>query len=205
MDAVIFDVDGTLWDSRKEVADSWRLLLSVRGIPSDHITPERLKKEFGKPMQAIGDSLFPDIPENERRSLCSDLCVFEVEYLKTHFPNVYDGVPELFQALTEKGFPLFIVSNCQAGYIEDLLETSGLTGFVTDHLCPDDTGYDKAGNIAEIIRRFPHSPPVYVGDTEADYMSAKAAGCAFIHAAYGFGEVPEAERAIRAPLELLDC
>ena len=203
MDAVIFDVDGTLWDSRAEVADSWRLLCSVRKVPCAHITPERLKAEFGKPMSAIADSLFPDLPENERLALGKELCIFEVEYLKTHFPNVYDGVRELFTALTKRGLPLFIVSNCQAGYIEDLLETNNLTEYVKDHLCPDDTGLDKAGNIREIIRRYSLTDPVYVGDTMGDFSAANAAGCPFIHAAYGFGEVPEAGRSIEEPLGLL--
>ncbi|MBR3232137.1 MAG: HAD family hydrolase, partial [Lachnospiraceae bacterium] len=136
MDAVIFDVDGTLWDSRREVADAWRLVTSVHRLPYTHITPERLKDEFGKPMIEIARSLFPDLSENELLPLCKELCDFEVEYLKTHFPNVYSGVRELFLALTERNIPLFIVSNCQAGYIEDLLMTNDLEDFVKDHLCP---------------------------------------------------------------------
>ncbi len=203
MDAVIFDVDGTLWDSRSEVADSWKLVCSAHNVPSDHITPERLKHEFGKTMTAIGESLFPDLPENERQPLCKELCDFEVEYVRTHYPNVYDGVRKLFKTLTAKNIPLFIVSNCQAGYIEDLLDTNNLNAFVKDHLCPDDTGLDKAGNIREIIRRHNLTDPVYVGDTMGDCSSAKAAGCPFIHAAYGFGEVPEAEKVILKPLDLL--
>lgn len=204
MDAVIFDVDGTLWDSRREVADAWRLVTSVHHLPYTHITPERLKEEFGKPMIEIARSLFPDLSENELLPLCKELCDFEVEYLKTHFPNVYTGVRELFLALTERNIPLFIVSNCQAGYIEDLLMTNNLEDFVKDHLCPDDTGLDKAGNIKEIIRRHSLTDPVYVGDTMGDYTAAAAAGCPFIYASYGFGEVPEGTPAIAAPLDLLN-
>ncbi|MCR5560445.1 MAG: HAD family hydrolase [Bacteroidales bacterium] len=203
MDSVIFDVDGTLWDSRREVADSWKLVCRSRAVPSSHITPERLKAEFGKPMAEIGRSLFPELGEMKRNELCRELCDFEVAYLKEHFPKVYEGVPELFAALARKQIPLFIVSNCQAGYIGVLLKSNELVPFVKDHLCPDDSGFDKAGNIKEIIRRHKLLSPVYVGDTMGDYGSAKKAGCAFIHAAYGFGEVPDAERKIESPLELL--
>ena len=65
MDALIFDVDGTLWDSTEKVAVAWRQVCEREGVPSDMITPERLKKEFGKTLENIGYSLFPFLPKEE--------------------------------------------------------------------------------------------------------------------------------------------
>ncbi|MER2025373.1 MAG: HAD hydrolase-like protein, partial [Eubacteriales bacterium] len=58
MDSIIFDVDGTLWDSTDKVALSWQKVTESHNVPADHITPARLKQEFGKTMVAIARSLF---------------------------------------------------------------------------------------------------------------------------------------------------
>ena len=75
--------------------------------------------------------------------------------------------PQLESVLTQLAarLPLFLVSNCQAGYIETFLDCTGFAPYITDHLCPGDTGEGKAENIREIIRRHHLKSPVYVGDT----------------------------------------
>ena len=54
-----------------------------------------------------------------------------------------------------------------------------------------------------VVERNEFQNPVYVGDTELDYDSAERAGLPFIHAAYGFGQVPEAPQ-ISSISELLE-
>ena len=44
--------------------------------------------------------------------------------------------------------------------------------------------------------------PVYVGDTHMDERSARQAGCAFIHAAYGFGDAEAPDAAAQSPAEI---
>ena len=202
MKAFIFDVDGTLWDSTDKVAISWQMACRERGIPCDHITGDRLKREFGKLLPDIGYSIFPDLSKEEALRLTEICCDVENEYLLTNGPAPYAGVPELFAELSKK-MPLFIVSNCQAGYIEAFLASTGLGSFVTDHLCPGDTGNAKADNIKEIIRRHHLTDVAYVGDTAGDAASAKEAGIPFIFAAYGFGSVANAAATIGSPLDLL--
>ena len=65
MDSIIFDVDGTLWDSTNEVADAWIIAAKEFGAPYEHITGERLHKEFGKTMDDIAYSLFSEYPPEE--------------------------------------------------------------------------------------------------------------------------------------------
>ena len=202
MNAVIFDVDGTIWDSTEKVALSWRNTCARYSIPSSHITADRLKKEFGKLLPDIGRSVFPNLPEDEVLRLTEECCEDENRYLLIDPPKAYDGIHELFQTLS-KEIPIFIVSNCQAGYIEAMLEATGLGAFVTDHLCPGDTGKAKAANICQIIDQYSLTNAVYVGDTAGDAKAASAADIPFIFAAYGFGEVTDAAATINAPLELL--
>ena len=68
MKGIIFDVDGTLWDSTKEVAVAWNKVLQEEMEGHEILTVEGLQKEFGKPMDAIAESLFPELPEKAEKS-----------------------------------------------------------------------------------------------------------------------------------------
>jgi phosphoglycolate phosphatase len=102
--------------------------------------------------------------------------------------KLYPGVRELLTVLGEK-YPLFIVSNCLAGYIENFLQQHQLEHLFTDHECSGNTGRPKAENIGMIIDRNQLKNPVYVGDTMGDFEAAKKNQIPFIYAEYGFGEV----------------
>ncbi len=202
MRSYIFDVDGTIWDSTEAVAVSWRETAKRHGAPYEHITPERLKQEFGKLLEDIGRSIFPDLDQETIDQVTGDLCDEENEYIRKHGPEPYDGVREMLEMLS-KEHELFIVSNCQAGYIEAMLEKTGLGSYFKDHLCPGDTGNPKGDNIREIVRRHHLEDAVYVGDTLGDYESTKYAGLPFVFARYGFGEVPNPDYTIDTPMDLL--
>lgn len=202
MKAVIFDIDGTLWDSTEKVAVSWRKTCTRHKVPCSHITGERLKKEFGKLLPDIGRSVFPELPEEEVLRLTEECCENENRDLLANPPEAYPGVHELFRVLAGQ-MPVFIVSNCQAGYIEAMLKATGLEDFVTDHLCPGDTGEAKAENICRIIDKYGLTDAVYVGDTAGDAKASANAGIPFVFAAYGFGHVENAAATIFSPPELL--
>jgi phosphoglycolate phosphatase len=202
MDAIIFDVDGTLWDSTPQVAIAWQMIAKNCKVPYEHITPERLHREFGKMMKDIAYSIFPDLSKEDALGVLKECMDYEVAYLLSHPPLPYDGVEQVFKYFNRK-IPLFIVSNCQAGYIETFLETSDLSEYITCHLCPDDTGLNKAGNIKKIVDDFDLHSAVYVGDTMGDYNSAREAGVDFIYAKYGFGDVPDAPETIFKPRDLI--
>ena len=105
--------------------------------------------------------------------------------------------------LAEK-YPLFIVSNCQCGYIEVLLKTTGLGPYIKDHLCFGETQVSKGETMRMLVERNNLKSPVYIGDTQGDADACKAADVPFIFAEYGFGEVPSANRRIREFSELRD-
>lgn len=202
MDSIILDVDGTLWDSTAEVAEVWKIAAMDYNAPFAHITPERLKQEFGKTAEAIAVSLYPEYTPERAIEITQHACEIENEWLYSHRPSLYDGVKETVIALSEK-VPLFIVSNCQAGYIELLIDITGIAPYITDHLCPGDTGLTKAANICKIVQKHRLKSPVYVGDTTGDLAASREAGVRFVYAAYGFGTVDEYDAAIDHPRELL--
>ena len=116
---------------------------------------------------------------------------------RTVYPNgdLYEGVVETIRKLAEK-YPLFIVSNCQCGYIEVMIESSGIGPFIRDHLCFGETGTPKSETIRALMDRNDLKDVVYVGDTQGDADACRDAGVPFVFAEYGFGDVPDAETRI---------
>ncbi len=202
MDSIIFDVDGTLWDSTFVVAKSWDEISKREYDPDLDITADLLKCHFGKLLPDIGRAVFTKVDDAEALRLTDLCCEAEHRALLATPPDVYPGIRQVIKELSKK-YSLYIVSNCQAGYIEDFLEGTGLGEYFKDHLCPGDTGVAKAENIKEIVRRNNLKDAVYVGDTMGDYRATKEAGLPFIFASYGFGEVPTPDYTIDEPLELL--
>ena len=204
MDSIIFDVDGTLWDTTHVVADAWNEIVRSETSLDLSITPQKLKTLFGKTMPDIAAILFPEEPKENQLRLIDLCCQREEEALRKKSGALY---PQLESVLTQLAarLPLFLVSNCQAGYIETFLDCTGFAPYITDHLCPGDTGEGKAENIREIIRRHHLKSPVYVGDTDGDYQAVKSAGDSipFIFASYGFGFVENPDYVITCPADLL--
>ena len=202
MNSIIFDVDGTLWDSTFVVADAWNKIVKKEYDSHLSFTADDLKAQFGKLLPDIARSIFPKLPNDEQLHLIDLCCLQEHTDLLANPPALYDGMTESIQQLSKKN-PLYIVSNCQAGYIEVFLKSTGLSGYFQDHLCPGDTGLAKADNIREIVRRHRLTDAVYLGDTMGDYTATKEAGLPFIFASYGFGKVPTPDYTIDRPLDLL--
>ena len=199
-DALVFDIDGTLWDSCEGVRDSWELSLRERFGCGDAPTLGQVRSIMGLTPDEIAVKLFSAFGPRARE-VFDLLSVDECAYLAVHGASVYPGVPAVLRALAAER-RLFIVSNCQAGYIEAFLASAGLEAQFEGHLCAGVTGLDKSGNLGELIRAHGLSRPVYIGDTRGDEAAARARGCAFIHAAYGFGEADAPDAVLRDFYEL---
>ncbi len=200
-DGIIFDVDGTLWDSTETVARAYNAAFEETGCAGVHVTADSIRHEFGKPMDEIGRDLLPHLPADERTSVMTRCMELEDAFLRRYPPSPYAGLEETLDVL-RRDWPLFIVSNCQQGYIELFLEMTGLTERFEDHLCWGDTGLMKADTIRLMAQRHHLAAPVYVGDIEADCTAARAAGCAFVWASYGFGTAAQPDAVIRTVREL---
>ncbi len=186
---ILFDLDGTLWDSSENVAKAWSKVLSDKYPELNKtVTGADLRGYMGKTLDKIGELMLPFVDGKKRAQIMSDCCGYENEYLAKHGGVLYPKLEETLGRLSER-YGLYIVSNCQAGYIESFFEYSGLSRFFSDYECPGGTGLEKGDNNKIIIERNSLVSAVYVGDTVGDFESANYAGIPFIHAAYGFGKV----------------
>lgn len=205
MDSIIFDIDGTLWDSTEIVAQAWQDYLQEKEQITLSLTAKTLKGLFGRLLPDIAAVLLPDLPVSEQLRIIGGCCQAEhAALLKTCAP-LYPGLENTLAELSGR-HRLFIVSNCQAGYCEVFLKASGLGRYFTAHLCPGDTGKAKAFNIRKITADYQLKDPVYVGDTLGDFQACQEAGVPFIFASYGFGSVDSEGclAVLKKPADLLD-
>lgn len=188
-DSIFFDLDGTLWDATKAIADGWNIVLREHPdvIPSEPITLECIRYYMGLTNEELGAILFPSLASESQMKMMRASCAIENQVLGETGGILYPNVLETLAVLSER-IPLFIVSNCQCGYIECFLGANGGAPFITDHLCADDTKREKAENIRILVERYGLKSPVLVGDTSSDSIAAEKAGIPFIYAKYGFGE-----------------
>lgn len=186
-ESLIFDIDGTLWDSRALVAEGYNLQLKDEGLEHLFVNAQQLKALFGKVMTEIADVLFAEIPLPERYALMERCMARENRYLQENPCAIgYPGVKETLIRLAES-HRLFIVSNSQRGYPELCIRKLGLGSCITACLCFGDTGTSKGKTIRTLMQRHNIRSCVYIGDTQGDYEATLEAGIPFIWASYGFG------------------
>lgn len=186
-ESLIFDIDGTLWDSRALVAEGYNIQLRAENLAHLCVTAEDLKPLFGRVMTDIADVILASIPKARRYDLMERCMATENQYLHDHPCHIgYPGIRETVAALAKK-HRLFIVSNSQKGYPELCISKLGLEDFISGHLCFGDTGTQKGETIRRLMAQHGIESAAYVGDTQGDLDASVQAGIPFIFAAYGFG------------------
>ncbi len=193
--AIIFDLDGTLWDSRPEICDIWNRVLDKSPETNLRLTKQNIENLMGKTMEEIGDLLFPGLDQATRKVLMDRCGEEEVVYLREYGARPYDGLRETIDQL-KNDYHLYIVSNCQDGYIEAFMEAHGYEKDFNDIEMSGRTGKGKGDNIRLLMDRNQIKKAVYVGDTAMDEQAARQAGIPFIYAAYGFGQASHPDRII---------
>ena len=186
-ESLIFDIDGTLWDSRALVAEGYNIQLKEEGLEHLCVTAEDLKPLFGKVMTEIADTILATIPEESRYDLMERCMATENRYLEENPSHIgYPGVKETVAKLAEN-YRLFIVSNSQCGYPELCMEKLGLTPYIQGHMCFGDTGTSKGKTIRTLMKKHNIENCAYIGDTQGDYEATVEADVPFVWCTYGFG------------------
>lgn len=209
---IIFDLDGTLWDSSEAVVQSWNEM--IRTFPDFHdlISVEEMRSYMGMPMDEIAYAFFRGLPKPRALELMDACMANENAYILRNGGRLFDGLEDTLKQLRGNYF-LAIVSNCQKGYIEAFLTYHRLENYFQDIESYGNTGLQKGDNIRLVMERNHIGAAVYVGDTMGDYTETIRAAqtvsnlcpppkLQFLHAAYGFGRVPEGTASIADITEL---
>lgn len=191
-DSIIFDLDGTLWDSTANVAIAWQAAKEEVNYIQKDITQQDVQGITGLTYTHIFEKLFPYLDNEKREAFKARASKNELRMLNECGGELYEGIEEVLSYLSKK-YQLFIVSNCQSGYIETFFRHSGLEHYFQGHQCYGTKGKPKYENIQDIVADHQLAAPVYIGDTQADYEATVKAGVPFVFAAYGFGKVAQGQ------------
>lgn len=183
---IIFDLDGTLWDTSAQIIPAWNTVLSRHN--QKNITVDEMACYMGKTLEDISKLMFPNLPFDEAMAILDECCREEQNYLKRHGGTLYPNLESTLQNLKEH-FSLYIVSNCHSEYLNSFFVAHNLKTYFEDYETHGKTGLSKTENIKLIIERNSLDKAIYVGDTELDKLSAESANIPFIYASYGFGKV----------------
>ncbi len=201
MNAIIFDLDGTLWDTSDIVVDIWNDVLSKK-CPELKMTKEIMASLMGKNKAGFMEDFFVGIEKEKAEKLITEIFLYEQKYLREHGANMYDGVIDTLNILKEK-YKLAIVSNCQSGYLDAFLTHYNLKNVLTDYECAGSSPLSKGENISLVIKRNGFEKAIFVGDTKSDENAAREAGVPFVFATYGFGEVENFDERIDSFEEII--
>lgn len=201
-DSIIFDLDGTLWNSAETVLKVWQETIGSYKEVREPITREILESFMGLQLHEIGGKFLGYLDEEFRMKIMRKCIEVENEILSKEGGVLYTDLEQTLELLSKR-YPLFIVSNCECGYIEAFYEYHKLDKYFIDSECPGNTGLSKAENIKAIVKRNNLKKPIYVGDTQGDCNSAQKAGVPFVYAKYGFGNVEEYEYSIEGIKDLI--
>lgn len=189
--AMIFDMDGTLWDSVDSIVLSWNAALQEMGETDVVVTRPQIMSLMGNTMDVFARTLFPHYTPEKGARWIDILGQIENEFLRRYGAVLLGDVRGVFSRLREMGYGVYIVSNCQAGYIEGFLEYYHLEDLVDDTECYGNTLRGKADNLRLLIERNHLDRYLYLGDTQGDLNACREAGVPFLFAAYGFGTVDD--------------
>lgn len=188
LEAIIFDLDGTLWSTIDSCVKVLAEVKSRHPEVTREITKEEVEKSMGKPFDEIVKNYYGYIEYEKAVEIAEEAFSSNVKNLLINGGTLYPDLENTIKELSKK-YKLFIVSNCVEGYIESFLKTSNLSSYFLDYECNGKTKLSKGDNIKLIMNRNNIKTALYVGDTMGDKEAARCAEVPFVYASYGFGEV----------------
>ena len=165
---LLFDLDGTLWDSAANVAVSWNIIFAKEDPALPKLTKDDVHSVMGLTMREIQDRIHLSIPEDRRGPVFAECCAYEVEYLREHGGEPYPELRPVMEKLIAQGYTLGIVSNCQCGYVDAFLSSIGVRDLFADYEEWERTGLAKGENIRLVMHRNGFDRAIYIGDTQKD-------------------------------------
>lgn len=183
---IIFDLDGTLWDSTESFIPAWNIALKRN--KQREITVSEMQGYMGKTFEVIGELIMSDLTKSHRTKILDECLLEERSYLRNNGGILYPDLENTLKKLKET-YNLYIVSNCLSEYLETFFIAHKLGDYFSDTECYGNTGLSKGENIKLIIERNNLDKAVYVGDTQSDLDASDLAEVPFVYAEYGFGSV----------------
>ena len=184
-EAILFDLDGTLWDANESCTEGWNAVLERLNY-KDRIDVSGMNSVTGKSMDDCIDILLPGI-RNKHPDIKDLLVISEKEAIERSGASIYPDVLKKTVELSNR-CKVFIVSNCQEWYLKKFIEYSCLGPVLSGWDCYGSSKTEKHSMISTIKTKNNINTVVYIGDTLHDKESAESSNTDFIQVTYGFGD-----------------
>ena len=194
VDAVLFDLDGTLADTAPDLGAALNRVRHARGL--DPVPLSRLRSSSSHGARGLLGAGMGIAPEHPDYKVLRDAFLVEYEAALCVDTTLFLDVAALLDAIEARSLKWGIVTNKATRYTTPLLELLGLDGRAGVVVCGDTTPHAKPhpAPLLAAAERLGIAPArcVYVGDAERDVTAGIAAGMHTIIARYGYIETHEA-------------
>ncbi|MDR3347112.1 MAG: HAD family hydrolase [Helicobacteraceae bacterium] len=199
---VIFDLDGTLVDSRHNIAEAINFAREAKGLPPmshsdvfsslNALTFESAKSFYGQDASASDHAVF------ERRY--EEICLIDLK--------LYDQIADLLAALADRGVKLAVATNATSRFARVMLDYAGVSRYFALMLGADNVARPKPAPDMLLLAleqtNAVASEAVFLGDSPKDMKAAASAAIDGVFAAWGYGNAAKADRVAQTPMDLLD-
>lgn len=181
---IIFDLDGTLWDTTESLYEAANDITN-KYSDINQISIETVKKGMGLSSEENARNFMPYLDDEKALYYLKKIGKRSIEIINEKGAILYDGVIDTIHKLSKK-HKLGIVTNNTDEYVKTFLKVSKLEKYFSDYIGAASYNITKKDAIKNITSRNNEPNSIYVGDIKKDMIAAEEAKVTFIHAKYGF-------------------
>ncbi len=198
---ILFDLDGTLWDTSHSTLENANIILRKYNLKE--VDMNIVVSNMGKNIEECSKSYMPELEKDKRISIQKEIIENNTkDIINNKKAIIYNGVELTIKELKKK-YILGIVTNSTKEYAEAFIKQSNLNGYFDIVIGAADFNLDKGIVLKEIKEQY-NLNTYYVGDTIMDEEAAKYAGVHFVYASYGFGDSVDSDYQIDNIEQLVD-
>ena len=194
---IIFDFDGTLGDTRRNIVTTMQMTIAELHLPNR--SEEECAATIGLPLAGCFRTLFPDIQDALVARCAETYRRLFNENLKNIHPETFPGVVETLSDLHQKGFTLTIASSRSRNSLLELTQNLGIADYISYVLGADDVKEAKPKpepvlkTLADL--HFDAGETLVVGDMAVDILMGSNAGAKTCGVTWGSGTKEELQKA----------
>ncbi len=194
---IIFDFDGTLGDTRRNIVTTMQMTIKELQLPER--TEAECASTIGLPLAGCFKTLFPDIQDELIPRCAETYRRFFNENLRKITPEAFPGVVKTLKILKEKGFVLTIASSRSRNSLIELTHNMGIADYISYLIGADDVkeAKPKPEPVLKTLAamHYDANETLVVGDMAVDILMGVNAGAKTCGVTWGNGTREELKEA----------